>query len=871
MKKDGFTLVELLAVIIILAILYLFVMPKVTDLIKDGNKTDEYIIQNKIITAAKEYTSNYNTRFLNGFINVGYSKYISKEDLINNKLLDENEVENIGFFKVKVTLKEDNKLEYTISYDDSEKVILSVNLDGGSMISNPSGEYEVGSTITLNTPTKTDYEFSHWSIEVGNSILSGNMLIIGNTNTTIKANWIKKIILTIDLNGGTGNNQSGSYSPNTTITLEEPTKEGYTFIGWKLVSGNATISGNNITFGLEDVSVKANWIANNYDFAYTGDVQIFTAPQDGEYEIELWGASGGFYDGGAGGYGGYTKGTITLNKGEILYVYVGEGGTQGTAGVAATSTVGQGAKATFNGGGKGGNAGGGSYPYQNYAGGFSGGGATDIRLVSGTWSDITSLRSRIMVAGGGGGFHNSKASTTTVSSDISAAGGLISEKGQTITSYSGTSYSYGAGALANQTSGNAFGVGGTGSNTGVSGYCNGHNGGGGGYYGGGGAPSTGGNCFRLSGGGGSSYISGHTGSVAVTSASDTTAKSGCTTGTTDNSCSIHYSGKVFINTVMIDGRGYLWTNIKGSQVQMPKPEGGNYDDGTGNVGNGYARIKYVEKSSNYNGPTYEYNGFEQTFIAPLEGKYKLEVWGAQGGYVTTASNYGGYSVGTIYLKSNEKLYINVGGSGSGSTTGAGDTFVGGYNGGGNGLNGTTQGGSSGGGATHIALKSGLLSSLENSKNTILIVAGGGGGSAIESVFKGSGGGFAGSDGGYSTSYTTYYATGGTQTQGGKDNAEGKEFATFGQGGSYCSQYGGNGGGGGFYGGGGSSRGHSGSGGGSGYIGNTLLTNKVMYCYNCTTSSEEATKTISTTCTNKNATENCSKQGNGYAKITYLGE
>ena len=45
----------------------------------------------------------------------------------------------------------------------------------------------------------------------------------------------------------------------------------------------------------------------------------------------------------------------------------------------------------------------------------------------------------------------------------------------------------------------------------------------------------------------------------------------------------------------------------------------------------------------------------------------------------------------------------------------------------------------------------------------------------------------------------------------------------------------------------------------------------MYCYNCTTSSEEATKTISTTCTNKNATEKCSKQGNGYAKITYLGE
>ena len=871
MNNKGFTLIELLAVVILLITISLFVMPRIVDVIKEGDKTKEDITKNKIIEAAKEYTSNYDTNFLNDLVNVGDTKSISKEDLLNSKLIDVKDIENISFVKVKVILKEDNKLEYTLSDIAIETTYLTINLDGGTG-ENKSGEYGVGTTITLNTPSKEGYAFSHWQVVSGNSILSGNILTIGTTSTTIKAVWIKKVIITLDLDGGSINQTLNSnYTAGLTITLETPTKSSFTFAGWTIVSGDSAISGNSLTVGTLDTTIKANWIANSYDFAYTGDVQRFTAPQDGEYEIELWGASGGFYDGGAGGYGGYTKGTITLSKGEILYVYVGEGGTQGTAGVAATSTVGQGAKATFNGGGKGGNAGGGSYPYQNYAGGFSGGGATDIRLVSGTWNDITSLRSRIMVAGGGGGFHNSKASTTTVSSDISAAGGLISEKGQTITSYSGTSYSYGAGALANQTSGNAFGVGGTGSNTGVSGYCNGHNGGGGGYYGGGGAPSTGGNCFRLSGGGGSSYISGHTGSVAVTSASDTTAKSGCTTGTTDNSCSIHYSGKVFINTVMIDGRGYLWTNIKGSQVQMPKPEGGNYDDGTGNVGNGYARIKYVENRSNYNGPTYEYNGFEQTFIAPVSGYYKLEVWGAQGGYVTTASNYGGYSVGTIYLKSNEKLYINVGGSGSGSTTGEGDTFVGGYNGGGNGLNGTTQGGSSGGGATHIALKSGLLSSLKNSKDAILIVAGGGGGSAIESVFKGSGGGFAGSDGGYSTSYTTYYATGGTQTQGGKDNAEGKEFATFGQGGSYCSQYGGNGGGGGFYGGGGSSRGHSGSGGGSGYIGNSLLTNKAMYCYNCIESSDTATKTISTTCANGSATENCAKKGNGYAKITYIGE
>ena len=56
---------------------------------------------------------------------------------------------------------------------------------------------------------------------------------------------------------------------------------------------------------------------------------------------------------------------------------------------------------------------------------------------------------------------------------------------------------------------------------------------------------------------------------------------------------------------------------------------------------------------------------------------------------------------------------------------------------------------------------------------------------------------------------------------------------------------------------------------SGYIGNSLLTNKAMYCYNCTPSSVESTKTISTTCTSATPTPNCAKQGNGYAKITLV--
>ena len=279
---------------------------------------------------------------------------------------------------------------------------------------------------------------------------------------------------------------------------------------------------------------------------------------------------------------------------------------------------------------------------------------------------------------------------------------------------------------------------------------------------------------------------------------------------------------------------------------------------------------------------FDYTGSERTFTIPCDGEYKLETWGAQGGYSSSdvALNYGGYSVGTSILEMNRKLYLNIGGKGEDYTNT--DKSNGGYNGGGYGgvtsssiNNNLKQGGTGGGGATHIALTSGVLSTLENNQNNILIVSGGGGGDnytngSAEDIHGGSGGGIVGTDGGIFSQLSEYHGTGGTQNDGGYDYFNSTNSATFGAGSNLNEAgYGGNGGGGGFYGGGGTNRAHSGGGGGSGYIGNSLLTNKVMYCYNCQESSEESTKTVSTTCASQTPTENCSKQGNGYARITLV--
>ena len=239
----------------------------------------------------------------------------------------------------------------------------------------------------------------------------------------------------------------------------------------------------------------------------------------------------------------------------------------------------------------------------------------------------------------------------------------------------------------------------------------------------------------------------------------------------------------------------------------------------------------------YEGQTvfnFDYTGNEQTFTAPFSGTFKLETWGAQGSTNLgtngkTAGGYGGYSVGILNLKKDNNIYINVGQN----YNTIGEKLAA-YNGGG-------IGDMSGGGGGEDTCP--------------------GWSTATETMVSGSGGGFKGVDSCLKPGY------GGTQSEGGS----GYNNGTFGKGGnSGLTGDSGGAGGGGFYGGGsGDDAYYSSGGGGSGYIGNSLLTNKVMYCYNCEESTKENTKTISTTCNEETPTENCAKKGNGYARITLI--
>ena len=285
--------------------------------------------------------------------------------------------------------------------------------------------------------------------------------------------------------------------------------------------------------------------------------------------------------------------------------------------------------------------------------------------------------------------------------------------------------------------------------------------------------------------------------------------------------------------------------------------------------------------------SFNYTGNEQEFSVPYNGVYKLEVWGAQGATHNSSfiGGYGGYSSGESFFNKDSLLYINVGGAGTmGPYTSTHSLAEGGYNGGGKGATDycyQIRYGGSGGGATHISTSSGIISQLSDKVNNIYIVAGGGGGAYYFSSGAygsgASGGGYIGNTADWTNVSHRYklQPTGGNQISGGSG---GSSYDTniagsgsFGQGGFGILGSCGNssGGGGGYYGGG--SGNFAPGAGGSGYISNKELTNKNMYCFNCSESNEESTKTISTTNVSENPISNYAKKGNGYAKITYIGK
>lgn len=266
-----------------------------------------------------------------------------------------------------------------------------------------------------------------------------------------------------------------------------------------------------------------------------------------------------------------------------------------------------------------------------------------------------------------------------------------------------------------------------------------------------------------------------------------------------------------------------------------------------------------------------YSGSSKSITLP-KGTYKLEVWGAEGGYRSSASysGKGGYSIGTITLTEKTTLYLYAGGSGRTGGT------AGGFNGGGK--RGSYYGG---GGGSDIRVGT-------DSLYARVIVAGGGGSDGATNKSGKYGGG---ANGGIATENYGSIGYGGTQTgcsggtsyvtttQSTSTTAQSGTYCGFGFGGNgitYANGYGGSGGGG-WYGGCGSYPDGSGDddrggGGGSGYIYTSSTASN--YPSGCLLNSNYYLSNAQTIAGNQSflsptGSNETGHSGNGYVKITVI--
>ena len=263
------------------------------------------------------------------------------------------------------------------------------------------GDYKDATNGKLNVPK--NFRWTGWNTKRDGTGVNYDALMaldaIGKDPSidalTLYARWTTDI--TFDARGGRisvpsngtaaekalAGKASGSipYNLNQSVaTRITATKTNYHFVDWNTKPDGSGISILNYGKCTGPVTFYALYYQS--DYSYTGSAQVFTAPVNGTYQIQAWGARGG-NDSHSGAAGGYATGTVYLTRGTSLYVYVGAPGKTDATGTGAG----------YNGGAD-------SGPH-GWSGG--GGGASSVSLVNGAWNNTSVLNNRILVAGGGGG------------------------------------------------------------------------------------------------------------------------------------------------------------------------------------------------------------------------------------------------------------------------------------------------------------------------------------------------------------------------------------------------------------------------------------------------------------------------------------
>lgn len=159
---------------------------------------------------------------------------------------------------------------YTANWQVIEYTIITL-LEGGNAGTSEEYFYTVEQTVTLPTPTRTGYTFLGWTGE-GITTPQPNVTIPKGSmgDKTYIENWkLTEYNITMDLNGGSGQEKVVYTMTDEDFELPTPTRNGYEFVGW---------TGEGITTPQTSVKIPKGSTGNK---AYTANWQVI------EYTITL--------------------------------------------------------------------------------------------------------------------------------------------------------------------------------------------------------------------------------------------------------------------------------------------------------------------------------------------------------------------------------------------------------------------------------------------------------------------------------------------------------------------------------------------------------------------------------------------------------
>ena len=158
-------------------------------------------------------------------------------------------------------------INYTLEYE----------LAGGSVASANPATYTIESTaITLNNPTREGYTFTGWTGTGLDAATTTVTIAAGSTgNRSYTATWtptIYNIEYTMDGGTATPDNPTTYTIETPTFTLNNPTKTGHTFKGWKLNGEGEAMMTVTITQGSTGhLAYTATWQVNKYTITFNSN------------------------------------------------------------------------------------------------------------------------------------------------------------------------------------------------------------------------------------------------------------------------------------------------------------------------------------------------------------------------------------------------------------------------------------------------------------------------------------------------------------------------------------------------------------------------------------------------------------------------